>query len=104
MPQLFDNQDKIEHLLAYCGLALLLSLTLHIQKKFIYLSSKAFLFTLIFILAYAAVDELHQMLIPGRYCDFYDWLADSIGGSLGIIIIFLFIRNSTLQNQGEAEA
>jgi VanZ family protein len=44
------------------------------------------------------------MLIPGRYCDFYDWLADSIGGSLGIIIICLFIRNRSLQNPVETEA
>lgn len=92
VPQLFENQDKYEHFIAYCGLAILLSLALYFQKRSILISSKAFLFALLFILAYGAVDELHQIFIPGRYCDFYDWLADSSGGILGIGIVFLFVR------------
>lgn len=92
VPQLFENQDKYEHFIAYCGLAILLSLALYFQKRSILISSKAFLFALLFILAYGAVDELHQLFVPGRYCDFYDWLADSSGGILGIGIVFLFVR------------
>lgn len=92
VPQLFENQDKYEHFIAYCGLAILLSLALYFQKRSILISSKAFLFALLFILAYGAVDELHQLFVPGRYCDFYDWLADSFGGILGIGIVFLFVR------------
>jgi len=92
IPHLFDNQDKYEHFIAYCGLAILLSLALYFQKKSILISSNAFLFTLLFVLTYGAVDELHQNFIPGRYCDFYDWLADSFGGILGIGIVFLFVR------------
>ncbi len=92
VPRLFENQDKYEHFIAYCGLAILLSLALYFQKRSILISSKAFLFALLLILAYGAVDELHQIFIPGRYCDFYDWLADSLGGILGIGIVFLFVR------------
>ena len=33
VPQLFQAQDKFEHLAAYFVLAVLLSLTLHFQKK-----------------------------------------------------------------------
>ncbi len=92
VPRLFENQDKYEHFIAYCGLAILLSLTLYFQRSSILISSKAFLFALLFILAYGAVDELHQLFVPGRYCDFYDWLADSSGGILGIGIVFLFVK------------
>ena len=94
VPQLFENQDKYEHFIAYCGLAILLSLALYFQKRSIIISSKAFLFALLFILAYAAVDELHQLFVPGRYCDFYDWLADSFGGILGIGIVLLFVKKN----------
>lgn len=92
VPKLFENQDKYEHFIAYCGLAILLSLALYFQKKSILISSKAFLFALLLILVYGAVDELHQLFVPGRYCDFYDWLADSFGGIIGIGIVFLFVR------------
>lgn len=91
MPHLFNNQDKVEHFAAYGILAFLLTLTLSFQKKSKLLSSKAFLFSFLFILAYGAIDELHQALIPGRYCDFYDWIADALGGSLGIGLVYLFL-------------
>ena len=95
VPQLFENQDKYEHFIAYAGLAFLLSLALYFQKKSILISSKAFLFTIVFILIYGAVDEVHQLFIPGRWCDFYDWLADSFGGLIGVTIAYLFIRKES---------
>ncbi|HUK63912.1 MAG TPA: VanZ family protein, partial [Dongiaceae bacterium] len=32
----------------------------------------------------AALDELHQLFIPGRDCSATDWLADTVGASLGL--------------------
>ncbi|MCX6168309.1 MAG: VanZ family protein [Ignavibacteriales bacterium] len=93
VPQIFNNQDKIEHFVAYGALAFLLTLALSFQKKSKLISSKAFLFTFIFILSYGAVDELHQLFVPGRDCDLLDWLADSIGGSIGIGMVYLFLRS-----------
>ena len=101
IPRLFEYQDKIEHFAAYGVLAFLLTLALFFQKRSNLLSSKAFLFALLFILAYGAVDELHQMIVPGRYCDLYDWFADSLGGSVGIGLVYLFLRN---QPQRSSEA
>ena len=95
VPRLFDNQDKIEHFFAYSVLAFLLTLALYFQKRSRLISSHAFLFTLIFVLAYGAIDEIHQLYVPGRYCDLYDWLADSIGGSIGIGIVYLFLKKQT---------
>ena len=92
VPQLFDEQDKFEHFGAYLLLAVLLTLSLHMQKRFSILAFNAFLFSLIFVLLYGAVDELHQLFVPGRYCDFYDWLADAIGGSIGVLCVYVFLR------------
>ena len=33
---------------------------------------------------YGLSDELHQRFVPGRSCEFGDWLADSLGAALGI--------------------
>lgn len=38
---------------------------------------------------FGAVDELHQSIIPGRSADALDWLADTIGGMTGAILIAL---------------
>src|SRR5579884_3126815 len=35
---------------------------------------------------YAASDEFHQLFVPGRNCDPFDWIADTIGGTLGALI------------------
>jgi len=34
----------------------------------------------------AALDELHQLLIPGRGAAVSDWLADTIGATAGLVV------------------
>lgn len=101
IPQVFSYQDKIEHFIAYLILSFLLMLSLHFQKKNEMVSRKSFLFTIIFLIAYATIDEVHQIYIPGRYCDITDWLADVTGGIIGIIFSNYFIRFNeiTLKNK-----
>ena len=98
IPRLFEYQDKIEHFVAYGVLAFLLTLALFFQKRSNLLSSKAFIFAFLFILVYGAVDELHQMIVPGRYCDLYDWFANSLGGSLGIWLVHLFLSTRKVED------
>jgi VanZ family protein len=83
--------DKVEHFLAYLILAALVNLALMFQNKYNKLKKYAWLYTLIFCLAYAGLDELHQLFIPGRDCDIFDWLSDAGGILLGIGFIRLFI-------------
>ncbi len=35
--------------------------------------------------AYAAADELHQLLIPGRSASVADWLSDTLGAGAGLL-------------------
>ncbi|MCX7875745.1 MAG: VanZ family protein [Melioribacteraceae bacterium] len=92
IPQLFDFQDKLEHFAAYFILAILISFTFHFQEKYYFLKNRVILFAILTLTIYAAFDELHQLLIPGRVADITDWIADVIGGVLGIIFSNLFIK------------
>lgn len=41
---------------------------------------------------YGASDELHQAFVPGRYSSFSDIIADSLGASIGLILIYWAVR------------
>lgn len=45
--------------------------------------SRAMLHALLFVAAVGAVDEIHQLWIPGRVADWIDWAMDAAGGGLG---------------------
>jgi VanZ family protein len=82
--------DKLNHLGAYLVLNILLNLSFSIQQKSEYLKKNSLLISFIVCIVYGAVDELHQMLIPGRSCEFMDWIADSGGSLLGSLIMWFF--------------
>lgn len=42
--------------------------------------------------AYAASDEFHQYFIPGRLSDPMDWLTDTLGAALGVVITTLTLK------------
>ena len=93
-PQLPDIHigDKIEHFSAFFILAVFLNLALIYQRKSIFLFKYATLVTIIICFLYGAIDELHQMFIPGRFADIRDWLADSTGVLLGVLVLN-FVKN-----------
>jgi VanZ family protein len=93
IPHFFNSQDKLEHFLAYLGLAALINLTLFLQNKIVLDHSKAFLLSILFVMIYGAIDEIHQIWIPSRVCDFFDWCADSLGGFTGAAIIYLYLKS-----------
>ena len=84
--------DKFEHLFAYFGLAILLNLTLMFQSRNSLFKSKAVMFTIIFSSVYGIMDEVHQLLIPGRSCELLDLTADLIGIILGVITVSLLVK------------
>ncbi|MBZ0199793.1 MAG: VanZ family protein [Ignavibacteriaceae bacterium] len=84
--------DKIEHILAYFGLGFLLSFALYAQGKYIFLKNNYAISALLITLIYAVVDEIHQLLIPGRQCDILDMIADLAGAIAGIILIKVIVK------------
>lgn len=93
-PKVFKFFDKIEHFIAYAILSFLLSLTLHFQRKFDYLSKQFLLYAFFVCAGYGMLDEIHQLFIPGRYFDLLDWAADLAGTGLGLFFSYLIIRKN----------
>ena len=77
--------DKTLHSLSFTILAGLLSWVLH-NRAIGPVRHGAMV--LLIIAVYGAVDELLQIPV-GRHCDFYDWVADMVGGVLGLIAFHL---------------
>lgn len=88
-PQLPDIHigDKIEHFGAFFILSIMVNLTLIFQRKSFFLFRYAILVTIITCMTYGAIDEIHQMIIPGRFADIRDWLADSTGALAGVLVL-----------------
>jgi len=94
LPDILDFSDKVKHFGAYLGFAVLLALTFHFQEKYKVLAKYFLIAAIIAIMLYGAADEIHQIFIPNRMCEFLDWVADVAGGSIGAFFAFLFIRKS----------
>ena len=86
--------DKIEHYVAFGLLSFLLSLAFSFQRKVRFLYTWPLMWTIILVALYGMLDELHQLYVPGRYCDILDWTADVLGGLAGIGLVFLIKKFS----------
>jgi len=69
--------DKLEHFVAYAGLAFVP--TLHE-------TAIKFGASLAFVAIMGVLLELGQLFVPGRTCDFYDALADGAGILVGFLL------------------
>lgn len=96
---IIDLGDKIKHFLAYFILAILLGFNLHFQDKWKSVSINYLIYTFIICTFYGVLDELHQILIPNRSAEFYDWVADLLGSTMGIILVYFFIKFLKTRNQ-----
>lgn len=85
--------DKIEHFGAYGLLSIFLYLAIMFQTRYMFLSNYPATFTVIIASLYGTIDEFHQLFVPGRSCEFFDWSADFLGSFLAVIILnYLFLR------------
>ncbi|MFP3042662.1 VanZ family protein [Treponema primitia] len=78
--------DKLQHVIAYLVLAVTVFFWFSpAQRKFHRLRT---LFLLVFISSlYGVIDEVHQFFVPGRDCNVWDWIADTIGAFLGAVFL-----------------
>jgi len=87
--------DKLQHLLAYAALGLAAGLW---ASPIFWKRRPAFalLLTALAASAYGAIDEFHQYFVPGRDCNVWDWIADTLGafmGALAMMIISMRLFN-----------
>ena len=60
-----------------------------------YISFSNYVISIIIVFANGAVDELHQLFIPGRAGRFTDVLIDTTGGLIMLALIWLFNKIRT---------
>jgi VanZ family protein len=92
--------DKLQHFLAYGVLtgALALWFSPGWIKAHV---SKAIVLAICLGSVYGIIDEIHQYFVPGRDCNVWDWLADTIGAVLGAFSA-VFFRLKLAQKRGGA--
>ena len=83
--QLPPPLDKFAHATVFGALALALDLALRHTAPGLPLYRRHLLILAIVSL-YGASDEWHQLYVPGRACEFGDWVADTLGGALALAI------------------
>ncbi len=87
-----DISDKIEHFFAFFGLTILTTFTFAFQNKIIFAKQHHLIVTFLLLSFYGVLDEVHQLFIPGRSCEFLDWFADFTGVLAGILIFLMLKR------------
>ena len=96
--------DKLQHLLAYGALGLAAGL----WASPVFWKRRPVLTLLLVTLtgsAYGAIDEFHQYFVPGRDCNVWDWIADTLGAFLGALAMMQYMRffksAETVKTNGE---
>ncbi len=84
--------DKAYHAIAFAGLSFLLAWAI---PRRTYWASHLTLAMAIAVV-YGALDELTQAFIPGRHCDWWDFVADAAGAAIGLVC-YVTLRESLMQ-------
>lgn len=72
---------KAAHCLEFTGLSLLFNIALFQTNK-----KKMPVWAILLTSLYAVTDEIHQLFVPGRSCQFSDWVIDTCGAILGTLV------------------
>jgi VanZ family protein len=78
--------DKTAHFMAYAALGLL-SIRATAQARWSGVTGPALATAWLVCAVYAASDELHQLMIPGRTAAFDDWVADALGSASALLVV-----------------
>jgi len=84
-PMWFEHQDKLYHAGAYFIMGLLAWRSF---KHLVSLPIIAALFSIAFCSLYGLSDEWHQSFVVGRQSDVADWVADTGGSVLAIVLLY----------------
>lgn len=89
LPMLFAWQDKLEHFTAYFIMS---SLAWRSFRHFI--RSPVLLLTVsaLFCSIHGALDEWHQSFVEGRDANVLDWLADTLGAIVAMLVFAQLFR------------
>lgn len=80
---LHDYVRTLGHFTEYFVLGVVAAFTVHSYKI---RKSYSLLLSVGFCMLYALSDEIHQLFVAGRACELSDWLVDTTGSGLGILL------------------
>lgn len=89
------SPDKLAHVGIYFVLCMLSRRAFFYQERLAFLHKHALQAAFWFTLVYGALDEFHQLYVPGRWADVYDVIADGIGGALFVGVFAWKSRRKT---------
>lgn len=89
----FPGMDKLVHLLIYLLLGLLFAHAYRLSLAKAFPASGLFLLAWLSTVLYGASDEIHQAFVIARSADVRDWLADVLGGGIGVVLYLKFKRS-----------
>lgn len=92
----FDISDKLAHFAAFVPLGLLLSLALALGFSRSTRTGRWFAAASCAALVLGAIDEFHQVFVPGRRPDVLDAIADGLGGGTGGGVAAVILRGRGL--------
>jgi len=99
----FARADLLWHFLEYLLLGLLTTRLFARGVGGLYTPGEALVVATLFGLGFGALDEVHQLSVPGRSVDLLDWLADGIG-TLAAVGAYALLRLRRPLLAGEREA
>jgi VanZ family protein len=91
-PLHFQFGDKLIHTVEYLIYGLLLVRALRAQMR-VGRPLFAAMIAIGFVVLTGAADEYLQSFIPGRQCDIFDLLADSVGGAIAQFVYLGLVRS-----------
>lgn len=84
--------DKLLHAAAFGIFALLIDRSLRHQDRWPSLRSRSIPVAILLATFYGVTDELHQMLVPGRFSSVLDVVADAVGAALALLPVLVLRR------------
>ena len=90
-PPGFVLEDKIYHFIEYGIFSFLLFLAFYHSRRES-LKKHVFVLSCVIGMTYGLTDEIHQSFVPGRSCEFLDFVADCLGILLVHIGIWLYLK------------
>lgn len=79
------NGDKLVHFLAFGLMGTVVLRALRIERAWLRALVAAAIVSL-----FGASDEIHQAFTPGRSCDVFDWVADTLGAATAAVAYLLW--------------
>jgi VanZ family protein len=94
----FRSADKVVHLLIFGTLAILIFRSFR-NSGMAFLRANAAFFAITTTLLYGALDEFHQIFVPGRTASVWDWAADLTGALLLVLLYKILIQRQAVVSE-----